>query len=104
MLNIGNSKYKSTLYNQSLRLSALIDLCIHSLKGLVIKILSSISNSPASIHPLYHSLSIVGSLITLSKYIHVTSYFKVFITTNLMVQSELNLILWFVSYNIFLAS
>jgi hypothetical protein len=37
----------------------------------------------------------------LSKYIHVTSCFEVFITTNLMVQSEFNLVLWFVSYNIF---
>jgi hypothetical protein len=33
-----------------------------------------------------------GPLVTLSKYIHVTSCFKVFIETNLMVQSEFNLI------------
>jgi hypothetical protein len=38
----------------------------------------------------------------LSKYIHVTSCFEVFIETNLMVQSEFNLVLWFASYNIFL--
>jgi hypothetical protein len=41
---------------RSLRLSALMDLYIHPLKGLVIKILSSIPNSSASIHPLYHPL------------------------------------------------
>jgi hypothetical protein len=43
----------------------------------------------------------VGSLVTLSKYIHVTSCFEVSIATNLMVQSEFNLVLWFVSYNTF---
>jgi hypothetical protein len=32
----------------------------------------------------------------------VTSYFEVFIETNLMVQSKFNLVFWFVSYNIFL--
>jgi hypothetical protein len=83
------------------RLSALIDLYIHPLKGPVIKILSSIPNSPASIHPLYHPLSTWDPLITLSKYIHITSCFEVFIAMNLMVQSEFNLILWFMSYNIF---
>jgi hypothetical protein len=31
----------------------------------------------------------------------VTSCFEVFIETNLMVQSEFNLIVWFVSYSIF---
>jgi hypothetical protein len=31
----------------------------------------------------------------------VTSYFEVSVETNLMVQSEFNLIFWFVSYNIF---
>jgi hypothetical protein len=40
-------------------------------------------------------------LVTLSKYIHVTSSFKAFIETNLMVQSKFNLIFWFMSYNIF---
>jgi hypothetical protein len=68
-----------------------MDLYIYPLKDLVIKILSSIPNSFASIHPLYHPLSTVGSLITLSKYIHVTSCFEVFIATNLMVQSKFNL-------------
>jgi hypothetical protein len=38
----------------------------------------------------------------LSKYIHVTSCFEVFIETNLMIQLEFNLVLWFASYNIFL--
>jgi hypothetical protein len=42
-----------------------------------------------------------GPLITLSKYIHVRSSFEEFIETNLMVQSEFNLVFWFVSYNIF---
>jgi hypothetical protein len=42
-----------------------------------------------------------GSLVTLSKYIHVRSSFEGFIETNLTVQSEFNLIFWFVSYNIF---
>jgi hypothetical protein len=31
----------------------------------------------------------------------VTSYFEVFIETNLMVQSEFDLVFWFVSYKIF---
>jgi hypothetical protein len=43
-----------------LRLPALMDLYIHPLYVLVSKILSSILNSPALIHPLYHSLSTVG--------------------------------------------
>jgi hypothetical protein len=42
-----------------------------------------------------------GPLVTLSKYIHVRSSFKVFIETDLMVQSKFNLVFWFVSYNIF---
>jgi hypothetical protein len=42
-----------------------------------------------------------GSLVTLSKYIHMRSSFEEFIETNLMVQSEFNLVSWFVSYNIF---
>jgi hypothetical protein len=33
----------------------------------------------------------------------VTSCFEVFIETDLMVQSEFNLVFWFVSYNIFLS-
>jgi hypothetical protein len=32
----------------------------------------------------------------------VTSYFEVFIKTNLMVQSEFNFVFWFVSYKFFL--
>jgi hypothetical protein len=42
------------------RLSALMDLYIHPLYVLVSKILSSILNSPAPIHPLYHPLSTLG--------------------------------------------
>jgi hypothetical protein len=58
----------------SIRLSALIDLYIHPLYVLVSKILSSILNSPALIHPLYPPLSTLSTmdlLVTLSKYIHV---------------------------------
>jgi hypothetical protein len=57
-----------------LRLPALMDLYIHPLYVLVSKILSSILNSPALIHPLYHPLSTLllwDRLVTLSKYIHV---------------------------------
>jgi hypothetical protein len=43
-----------------LRLSALMNLYIYPLYNLVTKILFSILNSSASIHPLYHPLSIVG--------------------------------------------
>jgi hypothetical protein len=45
-----------------LRLSALMDLYIHPLYVLVSKILSSILNSPAAIHPLYHPLSTLSTL------------------------------------------
>jgi hypothetical protein len=69
----------------SIILSALMDLYIHPLYCLVIKILSSILIYPASIRPLYHHLSTVGPLVTLSKYIHVRSSFEEFIETNLMV-------------------
>jgi hypothetical protein len=41
----------------AVRLPALMDLYIHSLYVLVSKIFSSILNSPAPIHPLYHPLS-----------------------------------------------
>jgi hypothetical protein len=81
----------------ALRLSALIDLYIHPLYILVIKILSSISilPHPSILYPLW------GPLITLSKYIHMRSCFEEFIKTNLMVQSKFHLDFWFVSYNIF---
>jgi hypothetical protein len=46
--------------NGVFRLSALMDLYIHPLYVLVSKILSSILNSSAPIHPLYHPLSTVG--------------------------------------------
>jgi hypothetical protein len=81
-----------------------MDLYIHPLYVLVSKILSSILNSPALIHLLYHPLSTLllwDRLVTLSKYIHVWSSFEGFIETNLMVQSKFNLDFWFVSYNIF---
>jgi hypothetical protein len=57
-----------------------MDLYIHPLYCLIIKILY-----PASIYHLYHPLSTVGPLVTLSKYIHVRSSFEEFIKTNLMV-------------------
>jgi hypothetical protein len=49
--------------SQVIRLSTLMDLYIHPLYVLVSKILFSILNSPAPIHPLYHplfTLSTVG--------------------------------------------
>jgi hypothetical protein len=45
-----------------LRLSVLMDLYIHPLYVLVSKILSSILNSPAPIHPLYHPLSTLSTV------------------------------------------
>jgi hypothetical protein len=57
--------------------------------------LSALMNLYIILYPLW------GPLVILSKYIHVTSCFEVFIETNLMVQSEFNLVLWFASYNIF---
>jgi hypothetical protein len=48
---------EGTLWALRLRLPALMDLYIHPLYILVSKILSSILNFPASIHPLYHLLS-----------------------------------------------
>jgi hypothetical protein len=47
---------------QHLRLSALMNLYIHPLYVLVNKILSSILNSPALIHPLYHPLSTLSTI------------------------------------------
>jgi hypothetical protein len=44
------------------RLSTLMDLYIYFLYVLVNKILSSILNSPAPIHPLYHSLSTLSTV------------------------------------------
>jgi hypothetical protein len=81
-----------------------MNIYIHPLYIIVIKILSSIPNSPALIYPLYHPLSLWGPLVTLSKYIYVRSYFEEFIKTNLMVQSKFNLVFWFVSYSIFLVT
>jgi hypothetical protein len=77
-----------------LSLSALMDLYIHPLYVLVSKILLSILNSSAPIHPLYYplsTLSTMGPTVTLSKYIHVWSSFEGFIETNLMVRSKFNL-------------
>jgi hypothetical protein len=84
-----------------LRLSALFDLYIHPLKRILHPSHHKIYGFPALIHSLYHTLSTMGPLVTLSKYIHVTSCFEVFIETNLMVQSEFNLVFWLMSYNIF---
>jgi hypothetical protein len=69
----------------ALRLSALMNLYIHSLEGIFHPSHHKIYSFPAPIHLLYHPLSTVGSTITLSKYIHVTSSFEVFIKTNLIV-------------------
>jgi hypothetical protein len=44
------------------RLPALMDLYIHPLYVIVSKILSSILNSPAPIHPLYHSLCTLSTV------------------------------------------
>jgi hypothetical protein len=44
------------------RLPVLMDLYIHPLYVLVSKILSSIFNSPARIHPLYHPLSTLSNV------------------------------------------
>jgi hypothetical protein len=46
----------------SLRLPELIDLYIHPLYVLVSQILSSILNSPAPVHPLYHLLSTLSTV------------------------------------------
>jgi hypothetical protein len=53
---------QTLLLNRYLRLSALIDLYIHPLYVLISKILSSILNSPAPIHPLYHPLSTISTV------------------------------------------
>jgi hypothetical protein len=50
------------LMTRPFRLSALIDLYIHPLYVLVSKILSSILNSLALIHPLYHPLSTLSTV------------------------------------------
>jgi hypothetical protein len=73
-----------------LRLSALIILYIHPLKGIFRPSHHKIYNFPhlsilcITLYPLW------DPLVTLSKYIHVTSCFKIFIKTNLMVQSKFN--------------
>jgi hypothetical protein len=84
-----------------MRLPALMNLYIHSLKGIFHPSHHKIYSFPAFIPPLYHPPSTVGSLVTLSKYIHVRSSFEEFIKTNLMVHSEFNFVFLFVSYNIF---
>jgi hypothetical protein len=50
------------VFRWDLRLSALMDLYIHPLYVLVSKILSSILNSSAHIHPLYHHLSTLSTV------------------------------------------
>jgi hypothetical protein len=52
--------YTTKLKAVTIRLSALMHLYIHPLYVLVSKILFSILNSSAHIHPLYHPLSTVG--------------------------------------------
>jgi hypothetical protein len=69
-----------------------MDLYIHPLKGIFHpshhKIYSFLHSSILYIilYPLW------GPLVTLSKYIHVTFCFEVFIETNLMIQLEFNLV------------
>jgi hypothetical protein len=69
-----------------------MDLYIHPLKGIFHPNRHKIYSFSASIHPLYRLYPLWGLLITLSKYIHVTSCYEEFIVTNLMVQSEYNLV------------
>jgi hypothetical protein len=105
-----SSSGKSLLYSTGIslevgtKLSALIILYIHHLKGIFCPSHHKIYSFPAWPHPsiLYIILySLWVQLVTLSKYIHVTFCFEVFIETNLMVKSEFNLVFWFESYNIF---
>jgi hypothetical protein len=88
--------------NKSLLQEVLQGAGADSLKGLVIKILSSILNSSASIHPLYHPLSTVKA--HLSLYLNISMWDLVL--KDLLKRIQLcnrNLIwfFWFVSYNIF---
>jgi hypothetical protein len=73
---------------RNVRLSALMELYIYSLKRIFHPNHHKIYSFPASIilYPLW------GLLVTLSKYIHVTSCFEIFIETNLMLPSEFNLV------------
>jgi hypothetical protein len=62
MLEVGFEPKTLQWRKTILRLSALMDLYIHPLYVLVSKILSSILNSPAPIHPLYHPLSTISTI------------------------------------------
>jgi fumarate reductase subunit D len=73
--------------NDAIRLPVLFNLYIHPLKGIFHPSHHKIYSFLTLIHSLYHNLSTVGSLVTLSKYIHVRYSFEGFIETNLMVQS-----------------
>jgi hypothetical protein len=72
-------------HGSPLRLPALFDLYIHPLKGIFYLSHHKIYSFPARIHSLYHTISTVGLLVILSKYIHVRSSFEVFIEINSMV-------------------
>jgi hypothetical protein len=85
-------------FSRVFRLPALFDGYIHPLKRIFHSSHHKIYSFSALIHPLYHPLSTVGPLVTLSKYIQVRSCFEEFIETNLMVQLEFNLVFWFMSY------
>jgi hypothetical protein len=80
-------------------------LYIHPQYVLVSKIIFSILNSSALIHPLYHPLSTLSTVrLTYHFYLNISMrdlVLKDFIETNLMVQSKFNLDFWFVSYSIF---
>jgi hypothetical protein len=82
-----------------LRLSALVILYIHPLKGIFRPTKYTVFPYPSILYIILYLLW--DPLVTLSKYIHVTSCFEVFIETNLMVQSKFNLVFWFESYSIF---
>jgi hypothetical protein len=82
-----------------MRLSVLMELYIHPLYVLVSKIFSSILNSLAPIHSLYHPLSTL-STVRPTCHFYLNS-FKGFIKMNLMVQSKFNLDFWFVGYSFF---
>jgi senataxin len=60
----GRSRFHQILQRLSScsRLSALMDIYIHSLYVIVSKIISSILNSPAPIYPLYHPLSTLSTV------------------------------------------
>jgi hypothetical protein len=78
----GRKRLRGSRRTAEFILPALFDLYIHPLKGIFHPSHHKIYSFPALIHSLYPTLSTVGPLVTLSKYIHVRSSFEVFIETN----------------------